>query len=267
MCEEGNSGSPGLPPGPAGGGRLRVVVPAFEAARTVAAVAREALALGYPVTVVDDGSTDGTAAALSGLPVEILSHPENRGKGAALRTGFARALAAGEDGVVTLDADGQHDPGAVPLLVAAARRTGAAIVIASRRGQFASMSRLRGSWNRFGAWCMKRLTGFDVPDSQSGLRLYSAEALRRVPFRSDGYDAEMELLLGAWRAGLSIASVDAPARVADGRSTSHFRAVADTWRICMTFLRLAFPGGKGGRTRAGGPPPGTTPPPGRPTER
>jgi len=214
-----------------------VIIPAYNAARTIAGVVREVLQTGLPLLVVDDGSVDGTADHLRGLTANLLSHPENRGKGSALRSGFAWALANGYTGVVTIDADGQHDVSAVPRLAATAAERGADILIASRAVQYRQMAGLRSSWNRFGNWCIERRTGFAIGDSQSGFRYYSARLLRGVELFSDGYDMEMEILLKAWRGGYRIESVPVAARVADGRATSHFRAVRDTWRICMTFLR------------------------------
>ena len=190
-----------------------------------------------PVLVVDDGSSDGTTASVAGLPVNLLRHRENRGKGAALRTGFAWALQHGFAGVVTLDADGQHEPAAIPLLADTALRHDWDILLASRFVQFQQMAGLRRHWNRFGAWCMKKRTGFDIDDSQSGFRYYSARLLRTVKLVNDGYNLEMEILIKAWKSGMTIGTIPVPARVADGRATSHFRPVRDTWNICMTFLR------------------------------
>jgi glycosyltransferase involved in cell wall biosynthesis len=197
----------------------------------------ETLREGLPLLVVDDGSIDGTAAALRGLPVNLVTHRANRGKGAALRSGFAWTLEHGFEGVVTLDADGQHDPTAIPRLIAAARSEGWDILLASRTAQFREMAGLRHYWNRFGAWCMKKRTGFAIDDSQSGFRYYSCRLLRRLELVSEGYELEMEILLKGWRADGKIGSIPVAARVADGRSTSHFRPVRDTWNICFTFLR------------------------------
>jgi glycosyltransferase involved in cell wall biosynthesis len=214
-----------------------VIIPAYNAEATIADVAREALQAGFPLLVVDDGSGDGTAACLKGLPVNILYHRENRGKGGALRSGFAWALDHGFAGIVTMDGDGQHDPSAIPLLAAVAAERGTDILIASRADQFRQMAGLRSVWNRFGRWCMERRTGFVISDSQSGFRYYSARLLRSVELKAEGYNMEMEILLKAWRGGYRIDSIPVAARVADGRATSHFRAVRDTWNICMTFLR------------------------------
>lgn len=214
-----------------------MIIPAYNAIRSLPAVVDEALSAGVPVLVVDDGSTDGTAASVKHHPVSLISHQANRGKGAALRSGFAWALARGFAGVVTIDADGQHDVSAIPMLVAAARKGDYDVLIASRRAQFADMAGLRKLWNRFGVWCLRKRTGFDIEDSQSGFRFYSARLLRGVELTAAGYHMEMEILMKAWRGGFVIGSLPIAARVADGRATSHYRPVRDTWNICMTFLK------------------------------
>lgn len=216
-----------------------IVIPAYNAAATIAAVVEETRALGYPLLVVDDGSTDDTVERIAGLDVQVLRHAENRGKGAALRSGFSWALENGCSAVVTLDSDGQHDPTAIPRLVSAAREQKFDILIASRSSQFAEMAGLRNSWNRFGVWCVRKKTGFEITDSQSGFRYYSARLLKSIELAANGYEMEMEVLMRAWRGGFSIGSLPVAARVADGRSTSHFRPVRDTWNICMTFLKYA----------------------------
>jgi glycosyltransferase involved in cell wall biosynthesis len=214
-----------------------IVIPAYNAEKTIAEVAREALQSGLPLLVVNDGSLDRTADRVRHLPLSLIDLSPNRGKGAALRAGFAWALSQGYDGVVTIDADGQHEAAAIPHLSATALSRGADVLVASRFSQFDEMAGLRSYWNRFGVWCMKKHTGLEISDSQSGFRYYSAALLRQVKLQADGYDMEMEILLKAWRGGFVIGSLPIAARVADGRSTSHYRPVRDTWNICMTFLR------------------------------
>ncbi|MDD2500556.1 MAG: glycosyltransferase family 2 protein [Geobacter sp.] len=215
-----------------------ILIPAYNAVATLRAVLDECLVFDMPLVVVDDGSTDGTAQTLDGLPVTLLTHSVNRGKGAALKTGFDWAIQHQFDGVVTLDADGQHDPTAIPRLLAEVDKKGYDCLLASRYSQFEEMAGLRKVWNRFGVWCIRKRTGFEITDSQSGFRFYHARLLRAVRLEKNGYDLEMELLIKGWKAGFTIGSLPVPARVADGRATSHYRPVRDTFNISMTFLKF-----------------------------
>lgn len=214
-----------------------ILIPAYNADKTIRQVVQECLKHGMPVTVVDDGSATDLSGLLTGFPVTLLRHRHNLGKGAALKTGFAWAIEAGFDAVVTVDADGQHDVTAIPQLIASAQSGGWGILIASRRSQFEQMSGLRKFWNRVGVWCIRKRTGFEITDSQSGFRYYSHDVLKGVSLKSNGYALEMEILLKAWKRGFTVGSLPITARVADGRATSHYRPVKDTVNISMTFLR------------------------------
>ena len=214
-----------------------VLIPAYNAALTLGNVLETVCKQGFPVVVVDDGSSDDTMRVAGAYPVTSLSHFANMGKGAALTTGFRWAVENGFEGVVTLDADGQHDPLSIARLATAALDGHFGILIASRNTQFDEMAGLRKFWNRFGAWCMHKRTGYEISDSQSGFRYYSTQLISAVKLSKCGYDLEMEILMRAWKLGFTIGSLPVAALVADGRSTSHYRPVRDTWNICMTFLR------------------------------
>ena len=214
-----------------------ILIPAYNAEKTILDVVRECMEHDLPVVLVDDGSTDDTSGMVAGLPVTLLRHQLNLGKGAALKTGFAWAIASGFDAVVTVDADGQHDVSAIPRLIASAQSGQWDILIASRHSQFEQMAGLRKIWNRIGVWCIWKRTGFEITDSQSGFRYYSREVLKDVSLESSGYALEMEILLKAWKNGFTVGSLPIAARVADGRATSHYRPFKDTVSISMTFLR------------------------------
>jgi glycosyltransferase involved in cell wall biosynthesis len=213
------------------------LIPAYNAEKTILAVVSECLGHGLPVIVVDDGSVDDTSVLVSELPVTMLCHEQNLGKGAALKTGFNWAIESGFDGVVTIDADGQHDVSAIPALIASAISGNWGILIASRHSQFEQMAGLRKFWNRIGVWCIWKRTGFEITDSQSGFRCYSRKVLECITLESNGYALEMEILLKVWKSGFTIGSLPIAARVADGRATSHYRPFKDTVNISMTFLR------------------------------
>jgi glycosyltransferase involved in cell wall biosynthesis len=219
---------------------IGLLIPAYNAGRTVG----EAVRLGSPhvgqVVVVDDGSADDTGARAAEAGAQVVMHPDNRGKGAALRTGFGRLLREGVEAVVTMDADLQHDPGDIPLFLEAWRETGADIVLGSRASHFHSMTRGRQVGNRFSCRALRFFTGLDLPDSQSGFRLYGASFLTVLTLRRDAYDAEVEVLLRAVKQRRRIETIPIRMREPDGVATSSFRPWVDTWRICRTVVHFSI---------------------------
>lgn len=149
--------------------RVLALIPAYNEAERIGDVI-EKVQKYLPVLVVDDGSGDETAAVSLTAGVELLSLTPNQGKGAALLRGFQYAMAQGYDAVVTLDADGQHDPQEIPLFLAEFSN-GADLVIGRRN--FRQMPFPRNLSNTFGTWMFSRALGQYCPDNQSGYRLYS----------------------------------------------------------------------------------------------
>lgn len=221
-----------------------VVIPALDAQATIGPVVAAARRHVSRVIVVDDGSGDGTGAGARQAGAEVIRHPANLGKGAALTTAFDHLLAENRSGasdveaVITLDADGQHDPDDIPAFVDLYRRERPAIIVGSRDRYFAGMWGPRRAMNRFSSASLRFFTGADLPDSQSGFRLYDAGFLEGLRLAGRRYEAEMEALMQATALGLPIASVPIRLRVVDGRATSHYRPLRDTFRIVGTVLRL-----------------------------
>jgi glycosyltransferase involved in cell wall biosynthesis len=215
------------------------VIPAFDAASTLGAVI-EAARSTLPVVVVDDGSTDGTAEVARRLGVTLLRHPENRGKGAALKTAFSWALENELAGVVTLDADGQHLASEIPRFLAAYAETRADLIIGSRRHLFPGMLPRRRLANTFSAWGITWASGVPVEDSQSGFRFYSARLMREVRLRSTGFDLESEVIVAAAQRRLKIAVIPIELGFVDGLATSHYRPLADSLRIAWTVFKTRF---------------------------
>jgi glycosyltransferase involved in cell wall biosynthesis len=217
--------------------RLMALIPALDAEKTLEPVVHGVLGFIDDLIVVDDGSSDATSAVARAAGARVIRHPENRGKGAALKSGFERALAEGFDAVLTLDADGQHLPGEIPRLIDAWTATEADLVIGSRAHLFAGMLGRRRGANRFSAWAISKAAGVKVGDSQSGFRIYSARLLRTLPMKANGFDAESEVIVRAGRSGMPILSVPIELGFVDGISTSHYRPVADTLRIAWTVAK------------------------------
>ena len=221
------------------------VIPSYNNGGTVVEVVRGVLRQGLPVLVVDDGSTDGTADALKDLPVHVLRHTRNRGKGRALKTGLEEARRQGYRFALTLDADGQHDPGDIPALVAAAgERT---LVIGSRNLTAEGMPSGNTFANRFSNFWFTVQTGRKLPDTQTGFRVYPLEDLPSLKLLTARYEAELTLLVfSAWK-GLKLVPVPVRVYYPEDR-VSHFRPFADFFRIsvlntilCVLALVYGYP--------------------------
>ena len=221
------------------------VIPSYNNGGTVVEVVRGVLRQGLSVIVVDDGSTDGTADALKDLPVHVLRHTRNRGKGRALKTGLEEARRQGYRFALTLDADGQHDPGDIPALVAAAgERT---LVIGSRNLTAEGMPSGNTFANRFSNFWFTVQTGRKLPDTQTGFRVYPLKDLPSLRLLTARYEAELTLLVfSAWK-GLKLVPVPVRVYYPEDR-VSHFRPFADFFRIsvlntvlCVLALVYGYP--------------------------
>jgi glycosyltransferase involved in cell wall biosynthesis len=227
-----NSGLPAAPGPPS----LAIVIPAYRAAAVLPGVVARtrAAAPDARIIVVDDGSADATPSVAARAGALLVQHPENQGKGRALASGLAAAVVAGADVVVTMDADGQHPPEAVPLLVAALQAQGCDLVVGSRE-RTARMPRPRQLSNWLSSALVSRAMGLRIPDSQSGFRAMRRRVAEAVRPSGAGYEYETEFLLLAARRGFRIGAVAVPT-VYDG-APSHFRYGADTLAVAGVFLR------------------------------
>lgn len=190
--------------------------------------------------VVNDGSSDETARVASENGAQLLEHSVNLGKGAALRTGFQYILQKDYQVVITLDADGQHDPSDIPSLLRIFQSVKPDILIASRAAGFGEMTFLRRFWNRLGVKAVARVCHSDITDSQSGFRLIRTDVLKEIDLSTSGFETELELLMKACKKGFSVLSIPIAPRKVDGTGSSHFRPVVDTWLVCKVFLRSLF---------------------------
>lgn len=214
-----------------------VVIPAYNEEKTISDVARGALLATPHVVVVDDGSTDGTAAAVADLPVRLIRLEINRGKAAALQRGFAFAESLGIRGVVTLDGDGQHRPEDIKRIAAAGLASGEHIIIGSRLGDPDKFPKARLRANRIASFWISWAAGHPIEDSQSGFRFYPAKVLHRLAERdklSSGFTFESEVLILAARHGVLTKAIAIPA-LYDGvmHRASHFRPVRDITHIVL----------------------------------
>lgn len=219
---------------------MAAAIPAYQAAPSVGAVVAGTLRLLPDLLVVDDGSTDGTAAAARAAGARVVSLPRNQGKGAALAVAFRDLFAQGFDAVVTLDADGQHLPEEIPKLLAVP--ADADLVLGVRDHLFGEMSGLRRVSNRLSSAAISFAAGQRVSDVQTGFRRYSRRLLDAVGFPEARFEAESAVLVRAARRGFRIAVVPVHLGFADGRTTSHFRPLPDSLRIASAVIRAAMQG-------------------------
>jgi len=220
--------------------KICILIPAYNAQETLGSVLKKIEPLKMDTFVVNDGSSDETKKVALENGAHLLDHPLNLGKGAALRTGFQYILRMDYQVIITLDADGQHDPSEIPSLLEIFQSVKPDILIASRAAEFRRMTFLRRFWNRLGVKAVARLCHSDITDSQSGFRLIRANVLKEVGLSTSGFETELELLIKACKKGFSVLSVPINTQKVDGTGSSHFRPVVDTWRVCKLFLRSLF---------------------------
>lgn len=246
-------------PGPTASGppRIAVVIPCYNTSSSCLEVIRRALAVTGAVLAVDDGSTDDTAEWLIASGAPSVRLPRNQGKGVALRAGIAEVLKgpAGVlggtfDAVVTLDGDGQHDPDHIPRLVECARRERADLVIGVRDVELMPPKSKFG--NRVSRSLFRIATGLYIPDTQSGLRLFSAELAAALvgSIRWRRYESEMEVLSKTVAMGFRIATVEVPTIYFDANRRTHFDPFWDSLRVFGVLFRQIVVRGVGMRPRA-----------------
>jgi glycosyltransferase involved in cell wall biosynthesis len=218
------------------------LIPAHDEAARIGRVVSGAVAH-MPVIVVDDGSSDDTASVAGSSGAEVLVQRPNRGKGSALRAGFRVAIGRDAAAVVTLDADGQHDPDEIPRFLDAFRTGPVDLVIGSR--DFRRMPPTRRLANSLGRAALSWAVGRDIPDNQSGYRLVSRRLMVALMDSDEpGFEFEVEMVTTCIRRGWPIAWVPIRTIYADERS--HIRP----YRHFLSFVRLVA---RARRATRGGP--------------
>ena len=202
-------------------GPIVALIPAYNAERFVGDVVRKALTH-VKVIAVNDGSSDGTLAQLRVTGATVIDQQPNQGKGAALQRGFRAALELGAAAVITLDADGQHDPSEIPLFLEAFRATRAPLIIGER--PFSGMPAVRRVSNTVGRAAFSWAMGRDGPDNQSGYRLLSRQLMEAVLESGErGFEFEMDMIVVCVKRGWPIGGV--PIRTIYGEEKSNIKPI------------------------------------------
>lgn len=207
------------------------LIPGYQEGPRIAAVVTAA-GRHLPVVVVDDGSTDDTAAQAEAAGAHVIRQIPNQGKGAALREGFRYALDAGAAAVVTLDADGQHDPDEIPRFLEAFATNRPELIVGRR--DFGAMPPVRRLSNTLGGLIFSAAVGRNVPDNQSGYRLIGRRLMRvLLDSEEHGFEFEVEMIARCIALGLPIGWV--PIRTIYAGEPSHIRP----WQHFTSFLRVS----------------------------
>jgi glycosyltransferase involved in cell wall biosynthesis len=219
-----------------------VGIPAFNEARTIGYVVLESQKFADKIVVCDDGSTDYTAKIAESLGADVVKHEKNGGYGASLKSLFIRAHELNADVLVTIDADGQHEPKEIPIVIEPILQGTADVVIASRfvdKNGAVEMPLYR----QFGAKLITKMVNGSarngVTDSQSGFRAYNQLALDKLDFFETGMGASVEILLNASKNHLRIAEVPSTCKynVGEGETSSE-NPVTHGVGVLFSLIRL-----------------------------
>lgn len=219
-----------------------VLIPTYNNAATVGKVIEESKLYCKDIFVVNDGSTDDTAAVLENIEgINVISYMPNRGKGHALQCGLNKARECGFDYCITLDADGQHYPSEIPKFIEAIGKNPGSLIIGARNLNAENMPGKNTFANKFSNFWFKVETWQTLHDTQSGFRLYPLKEIEKIKLFTGMYEFELEIIVkAAWR-GIKVMNI--PINVyypPAGERVSHFKPLRDFTRISLlnTFLVL-----------------------------
>ncbi len=211
---------------------ILAVIPAYNEGAHVASVVEQTKKY-LPVLVIDDGSTDNTAAEAETAGAEVLKQRPNQGKGTALLKGFQHALQKDYSAVIMLDADGQHAPEEIPKFLDIYQLKKADLIVGQR--EFRYMPRLRRTTNTIGTWMFSWALGTYIPDNQSGFRLLSRRMMEAtLNSRETNFEFEVEMIVVCVQHGYLLEWV--PIRTIYGGEKSHIRPL----RHAYHFMRMVW---------------------------
>ncbi len=216
-----------------------VLIPAYNEGKNISRLAEEVKSLGFCVLIADDGSTDDTvllAKKVSG--VEVLMSDKNDGKGAALRRGFEFFLGTKQKALIMMDADGQHHPEELPIILQALNKERVDFVVGNRMRNPKGMPWERVLTNRFLSSVISFVAGQKIPDSQCGYRGVKRQVLEKSSLKTNRFEIESEMLLEAARLGFKISSVEVSSHY--GLEKSKIHPLRDTIRFFKFIFAYIF---------------------------
>ena len=188
--------------------KICAIIPAYNEAKNLPFLLKRIRGHNVDAIVVDDGSTDETAAVAEAGGACLLRHPSNEGKGRALRDGFGLALKKGYELVVTLDADGQHDTEAIPFFIKELKGGDMGIVIGNRLRNPDNMPRYRLFVNKLFSRITSFVCGQNIPDAACGYRIMKKEVLQSIALACDKFDIDTEIIIKSAKAGFKVGAIN-----------------------------------------------------------
>ncbi|MCF6223046.1 MAG: DUF2062 domain-containing protein [Flavobacteriaceae bacterium] len=224
-----------------------IIIPTYNNDKTLNRVIDGILIYTNQIIIVDDGSTDQTAAILKTYTnLNQIHFPKNRGKGKALREGFKKAMSLGYDYAITIDSDGQHYPDDIPVFIEALKKDKGTLFIGSRNMTHNSVPKGSSFGNKFSNFWFWAETGIKLIDTQSGFRLYPLNPLSGIKFYTNKFEFEIEVIVkAAWRE-IPVKNIPVKVLYDEKERVSHFRPIKDftrisilnTWLVLVAFFYI-----------------------------
>ena len=222
-----------------------VLVPTYDNAATLAGVLDRILEFTDNLLVVNDGSTDSTPQILQKYPqLHLITFPENRGKGDALKTGFLEAENLGYSYVITMDSDGQHYPDDLSVFLDALKNKKPSdpelLVIGSRKMDAPDVPEKSSFGNRCSTFWFRVETGIELQDTQCGYRLYPLKKVNKLELSTSKFELEIEVLVKAAWEGVRVINLPVKVKYDPEERVTHFRPVQDVTRITLLNIWFVF---------------------------
>ncbi len=219
-----------------------VIIPTYNNDKTLASVIDRVLNFTDQVIVVNDGCTDSTSDILSKYgQIDVVTHEVNQGKGVALKNGFKKAVELGYRYVITIDSDGQHNADELPNFIKKIEEEPDSLIVGARNMEQSSVPGKSSFGHKFSNFWYRVETGIDLPDTQSGYRLYPVRLLDGMKFITPKYEFEIEVIVRAAWKGINVTHVPVTVYYAPEETrVSHFRPFQDFTRVSILNTFLVF---------------------------
>ncbi|MCL5772095.1 MAG: glycosyltransferase family 2 protein [Actinobacteria bacterium] len=220
--------------------KVAILIPAYNEGKYIKAVINKCINYNLDIIIINDGSTDNTNEILKEFKSEnkiiVINHDINKGKGEALKTGFNYIINNNYSGVITIDADGQHDTNEIQNFLNEIKNNNPDLIIGSRFQNTKGMPFIRKFVNFFTSWIISSIAGKKIEDVQSGFRYINRDVLKNIKLETKNFDTEPELILKAGWLNYDIKNIPIKTIYYPGEIKSHVNPVIDT----IKFFKLVF---------------------------